>query len=78
MAEPTYPQDGSIIDIVDRQPRRNLHGVTWHIHSDAMLDEIARLHHDRDQAKAALTELLMAHPRLETDEHFALACLALQ
>lgn len=75
---PRHPQDGSVVDVVDRQPRRNLHGVTWRVHADAMLDEICRLRTVRDDALEALLNLAEARPEIAADVHFALACLVLQ
>jgi hypothetical protein len=77
MSEPRHTQDGSIVDVVDRAPKRDLHGVTWRVHADAMLDEISRLQRERDKAMTALRALAIERPELEHDEHFALACLAL-
>lgn len=53
-------------------------GVTWATTLDAALDEISRLQTERDNALDALLELSKRLPWLESDEHFTLACLALQ
>lgn len=52
-------------------------GITWSRTLDGALDEISRLHTERDNALDALVQLLKQHPELEGDEHFTLACLAL-
>lgn len=53
-------------------------GPTWSATLDAALDEISRLHVERDNALDALAELAKRYPYLEADEHFTLAALALQ
>jgi len=64
-------------DIVDRVKPVNLHGVTWHRHTDAMLEYIGRLATERDNALDELVALLEEHPELSTNNHLITACLAL-
>jgi hypothetical protein len=52
-------------------------GTTCQRTLDAALDEIGRLHMERDNALDALLELSKQHPELESNLHFTLACLAL-
>lgn len=69
MAAATYP-----VDIVDRYHPVSLHGVTWHRHVDAMLDELSRLYTERDTALHHLLEFLEAHPDMAEDQHLLYAC----
>ena len=52
-------------------------GMTWQATLDAALDEISRLHTERDNALEDIAAFLLAHPEHEHDEHLTTARLAL-
>jgi hypothetical protein len=52
-------------------------GMTWERTLNGALDEIGRLHTERDNALDALLELTKTHPELENDPNLMLACMAL-
>lgn len=70
--------DSAPVDIVDRVPPRNLHGVTWTIRENAYLDELGRLYTERSFAYEELAQFAEAHPLLVDDDHFIRAVMALR
>lgn len=56
----------------------DLHGPTWHLTVDPLLDEISRLNSDRRNARLALGAFLNRHPEFETDPLLLAARLDVQ
>ena len=52
-------------------------GTTWQATLDAALDEISRLHTERDNAIDEITAFLLEHPEHEQNDRLTTACLAL-